>query len=225
MTTLATPQTEVPDRTSIQLNRLTGLGGLAFIATAFVTLGGELFSDDTPKQVVAWVQAHPTQIAVNGLQVGLQMCVMALVLGRLVWLSGDRGGLRTIALGAIVADVGVAWAEVGAYFGLADAGQRGGGDGAVMALFSLVRQMTFCDGFLFGVSAAVASVLCLRASVLPRTVAWLGVLLGVFKVVELPVQLAATGTPDGATGPVGTVLLLVWLLATSVTLLVRPRRG
>jgi hypothetical protein len=61
--------------------------------------------------------------------------------------------------------------------------------------------------------------------VLPRTLAWLGVVLGVFKLVELPVQLGATGTPDGVTGPIGTVLLLVWLLATSVMLLVRPSRG
>jgi len=223
MTTLATP-TDVDTR-STQLNRLTGVVGLVFIATAFVTLGGPFFSDDTNQQIVAWVQAHPTAIAVNGLQIGLQICFMAVVLGRLVWLSGDRGALRTIALGAIVADVGVIWAETGMYFGLADAGQRGGGDAAVMALFSLVRQMTFADGFLFGISAAVASVLCLRASTLPRTVAWLGVLLGVFKVIMLPVQLAATGTPDGVTGPISTVLLLVWLLATSVTLLVRPRRG
>ncbi len=219
MTTL-----QAPAPTQESTTRLTGLLGLAFIATAFVTLGGEFFSDDTNQQIVAWVHAHPTAIAVNGLQVGVQMCMMATLLGRLVWLSGDRGALRTIALGAIVANVGVAWAEVGTYFGLADAGQRGGGDAAVMALFSLVRQMTFCDGFLFGISAVAASVLCLRASVLPRTVAWLGVVVGVFKVVELPVQLAATGTPDGVTGPIGTLLLLVWLLAASVTLLVRPRR-
>jgi hypothetical protein len=94
-----------------------------------------------------------------------------------------------------------------------------------MALFSLVRQMTFADGFLFGISALVASGLCLHTSALPRLVAWLGVLVGVVKLVELPVQLVATGTPDGVTGPIGTVLLLVWVLATSVTLLVRPRRG
>ena len=223
MTTLA-PPTSVRDRDA-QLTRLAGLGGLAFIVMAFAgTLGGPFFSDDTTKQIVAWVQAHPTALAVNGLEIGLQICLMAGVLGRLVWLSGDRGALRTIALGAIVADVGVIWAEVGTYFGLADAGQRGGGDAAVMALFSLVRQMTFADGFLFGISAAVASVLCLRSSALPRTVAWLGVLLGVFKVIMLPLQLALSGTPDGVTGPISTVLLLVWLLATSVTLAVRPRR-
>jgi hypothetical protein len=223
MTALTTPSTSAPDR-PFRLNRLTGLLGLVFIATAFVTLGGEFFSDDTNQQIVAWVRAHPTAIAVNGLQIGVQMCMMAALLGRLVWLSGDRGALRTVALGAIVADVGVAWVEVGMYFGLADAGQRGGGDGSVMALFSLVRQMTFADGFLFGASALAASVLCLRASVLPRTVAWLGVLLGAVKLVELPAQLIATGTPDGVTGPIGTLLLLVWVLATSVTLLVRPRR-
>jgi hypothetical protein len=223
MTTLTT-RAPAPDRT-VQLNRLTGLGGIAFIVTAFVTLGGPYFSDDTNKEIVAWVQAHPTAIAVEGLQIGVQMCLIALVLGRLLRLSGDRGALRTIALGAIVADVGVAWAEVGMYFGLADAGQRGGGDAAVLALFSVVRQMTFCDGFLFGAAVVAASVLCLRAAVLPRTLAWLGVVLGVFKLVELPVQLGATGTPDGVTGPIGTVLLLVWLLATSVMLLVRPSRG
>ena len=223
MTTLTAPAV-VPDRSTL-FNRLAGLGGVAFVVSAFVTLGGPFFSDDTNKQIVAWVHAHPTEIAVEGLQIGVQMCLVALLLARLAWLSGDHGALRTIALGAIVADVGVAWVEVGMYFGLADAGQRGGGDAAVLALFSAVRQMTFCDGFLFGASVLVACVLCLRASALPRPVAWLGIVLGVFKLVELPVQLAATGTPDGVTGPTGTVLLLVWLLAASVTLLARPRRG
>ena len=47
-------------------------------------------------------------------------------------------------------------------------------------------------------------------------------LVGVYHIVSGPVQLAISHSPAGATGPVGVVLLLVWILAVAAVMLIKP---
>jgi hypothetical protein len=43
--------------------------------------------------------------------------------------------------------------------------------------------------------------------------------------VEIPIQLALTGTATGVTGPIGVVIGLLWLLVVGVTLVIKPVWG
>lgn len=200
-------------------------GGIVVVVMAFAgEMGGPFFSDDTPAQIVAWVQAHPTTLAVEGTEVGLSMTLMAVLLSRLALLAGGSWLLVLLSIGAVVADAGVDWGAAGAYYGLADAGTRGG-SGSVLALFSLVRQLTFSDGFLVGIAMTGVGILCLRAGVLPRVLAWFAVAEGAFHIVELPLQLALNGRVDGVTGPVGALSSMAWVLAVSLVLLAGVLRG
>jgi hypothetical protein len=47
----------------------------------------------------------------------------------------------------------------------------------------------------------------------------------VFKVIEPAAQVVLNHTSEGVTGPLGTVLLVFWVLATSLTLVIRPSRA
>jgi hypothetical protein len=116
--------------------------------------------------------------------------------------------------------IDMVWA--GAYYGLAFADKNDVGDSGVLALASLTEQMTFTDGFLWGIAVLVVSLATLRARSLPAPVAWLGVLTGVVHVLGVGVQIAVTQTTEGFTGPLSVITLIFWLLATALTLVIRP---
>lgn len=207
----------------IVASRTAGLAGLAFIATGFLGLSGPYFDNPGNDEILSWVHAHPGTICVEAMQAGMGPVLVAVVVAGLVVRAGWRTPLAVAALLAMAAMIAVDWVVAGLDFALADAGRRDGADQAVIALFTVSKDMTFADGFLFGIASLSVSALCLRRRALPTVLAWLGIVVGVFHLLELPVQIAATQRPDGVAGPIGVVLGLAWLLATSVVLLVRPR--
>lgn len=204
-------------------SRLAGIGGILFIVSAFLGLGGPFFDDPSNEEILSWVRANPVGLCVQGLQIGIGLTLIAALVAQLVLRSGRRGSLAVVAVAAIAADLAVDWVSAAVSFALADSGKRAGADDAVLALFSLSKEMTFADGFLFGLAVTAVSVLSLRARSLPAPLAWLGIGVGVLHLVGLPVQLMLSGTPEGAIGPLSVVIGLFWVLSTALLLVVRPR--
>jgi hypothetical protein len=85
--------------------------------------------------------------------------------------------------------------------------------------------MALSDGYFVAIPAVAVSVLALRSRALPAPICWLGLVVGGYHFVEIPIQLALTGTATGVTGPIGVVIGLIWLVVIGVTLLIKPVWG
>jgi hypothetical protein len=116
------------------------------------------------------------------------------------------------------------WIGTGIYYALADAAGRQQATGGIVALFSLNTSMTYVDGFVAGLAILALSLLQLGPHTLPRPLIWLGAVVGLYYIVSEPIQLAISHSPAGATGPVGVVLVLVWILAVTAVMVIRPVR-
>jgi hypothetical protein len=150
------------------------------------------------------------------------MLLVAGFLGVLMWRTGSRGWTAGAVALLLAANVGVDLVWGGTYYALAKAGQMHVGDSGILALFYLAQELTFTDGFLFGIAMVVVFTTAWRTRTLPWPLAGFGLVVGAFHVVATPLQVAISRTVEGVTGPVSAVLFLVWLLATSLALLVRP---
>ncbi len=204
------------------MGRIAGACGLAFVALASVSMGGRFFDSLSDAEIVRWVRSAPGEISVEGFGVGFGAVLVAFLVLQLLWSTRSRGPLAVVTALSMTALVAVDWAAAGVYFGLAEAGRHQGADAGIVALFRLTKMTTFTDGVAVGLGVLAVSVLALRARSLPAPVAWLGVVVGVWHLVELPLQLALTHSADGVTGPISAGTGLLWILATSLTLLVRP---
>lgn len=205
-------------------SRSAGAIGLVFIVLAFLSRNPPFYSDAGNSTMLRWVEAHPTALYVEGVRTGFMMVLMVGLLATLMWRTGLRDPLRSFVWALLGASMAIDMVWSGVYYALAYTGQHGIGDSGVLALASLTEQMTFTDGFLWGIAVLVISVAAVRTRSLPAPLAWLGVLTAVVKVVGPAAQVALTRTSEGITGPVGTVLLVFWVLAVSLTLLIRPDR-
>lgn len=208
--------------------RIAGLLGIGIVVTALMPggLGGPLFENISTPQLLDWVKHNGASITLSGFIGGVQATAMAIIIFVLVVvISRGRGLLATIAASSAAAFMAIDWVSAGVNFGLADAGHRSGADAGIVALFSLTKEMTFTDGFVFGVAVVVVSVLALQSRTLPAPLAWLGLVVGGFHLVSLPIQIAISGTAGGVTGPISVVLALLWVLSTSAILLVKPFWG
>lgn len=208
-----------------RMSRGTGVLGLLLLVMVLVPTGqSPFFSNDSNAEIVSWVRQHPTNLFVEGFTTGLTMLLLSGFIGALLWRSVRRGPVVTVVVALLAGNVAVDILWGGAYYALAKAGQMHAPDAAVLALFAAVQEFTFTDGFLFGLAIAVVSVLALRHRTLPRPIAWLGLVCGIVHVLGVPVQLVLTGTVEGVMGPVSVVFFVLWLLATTLTVLVLPGR-
>jgi len=207
--------------------RIAGVLGIAIVVIALMPggLGGPLFENISTPQLIDWVKHNGASITLDGFVGGVQATAMALIFFVLVVITRGRGLLATIAAGSAAAFMAIDWVGAGVYFGLADAGKRSGADAGIVALFSLTKEMTFTDGFVFGVALVAISVLALQSRTLPAPLAWLGLLVGGFHLVALPIQIAINGSASGVTGPISVVLFLLWILSMSAILLIKPIWG
>lgn len=213
----------VDTRTHRRISRAAGVTGLAFLVLVF--LGSQnppFYSDAGNGTILHWVQAHPTGLYVEGVRTAYMMILMVGFLGALVWRSGLRGPVRSGVWALLGASLAIDMVWSGAYYALAYAGQHDIGDSGVLALAYLTEQLTFTDGLLWGIAVLLISWAGLRGRSLPAPVAWLGVVTGVVKLAGPAVQVALNHTSVGLTGPLGTVLLVFWMLAAALTLLIRP---
>ncbi|HET6166645.1 MAG TPA: hypothetical protein VFE07_07430 [Marmoricola sp.] len=203
-------------------SRYAGLVGLLFLVLAFLSQNPPFYSDASNATMLSWVHAHPTALYVEGVRTGTMMVLMVGFLAVLMWRAGLRDPWRSGVWALLGASMAIDMVWSGVYDALAFAGQHGIGDSGVLALATLTEQMTFTDGFLWGIAVLVICVAALRTRTLAAPVAWLGVVTGVFKVLEPALQVAVNKTSEGFTGPLGTVLLVFWVLAASLTLVIRP---
>lgn len=207
--------------------RTAGVLGIAIVVMSFLPggIGGPLFEKVSTAQILDWVKNNGASITIEGFEGAVQGSVMALVIFALVFITRGRGLLATVATASAAAFMAIDWVHAAVYFGLADAGQRSQADAGVVALFSLTKQMTFADGFVFGLAVVAVSFIAMQTRTLPAPLVWLGLVVGGFHLVSLPIQIAISGTVSGPTGPISVVLALLWVLATSAILLIRPTWG
>lgn len=204
------------------MGRLAGAAGLAFVALGSVSMGGKFFDTLSNGQIVAWVRSAPAEISVEGFSIGLGATLVAFLMLHLLWSTGRRGPAAVAATLSLAVFVAVDWVAAGIYFGLAEAGKYDGADSGIVVLFALTKMTTFTDGFAVGIAFLIVNALALRTRVLAAPLAWLGIFVGVWHVLNIPVQLALTHTVDGITGPIGAGTSLLWFLATSAMLLIHP---
>ena len=150
--------------------------------------------------------------------------MFALFVLLLLAVARGRGLLSSIVVSAAGALMAIDWIGTGIYYALADAAGRQQATGGIVALFSLNSSMTYVDGFVAGLAILALSLLQFGPHALPRPLIWLGALIGVYLHRERPIQLAISHSPAGATGPVGVVLVLVWILAVTAVMLIKPVR-
>ena len=208
-----------------QVSRWAGVAGLAFLVLVFLGNNPPFFSDASNGRMLGWVNAHPTALYVEGVRTAYMMILMAGFLATLMWLTGVAGLLRSAVWALLGASMAIDMVWSGVYYALGDGAEHHIGDAGVLALSTLTEQLTFTDGVLWGIAVLLISLVALRGRSLPAPLGWLGVVTGVVKVIGPAVQVVLTGTSEGVTGPVGTVLLVFWLLAISLALLVRPLRA
>lgn len=211
--------------TYVRVSRAAGLLGLLFLVIGLPEGGTPFFSQPSQHELVSWVRHHPTALYVEGWFTVLEIVLVAAVIGTLLWRTGRRGLWTGIAALALAGNVAVDMVWGGSYFALAKLGEVGAGKDAIVAMFYVVQEFTFNDGFLFGIAMLVAGTLSVRTRTLPVPLGWFTVAVGAFHVVSVPLQIALTHTVEGLTGPASAVLFLVWLLAISLLLLIRPAWG
>jgi hypothetical protein len=209
------------------LGRLAGVAGAVFVVLALApgSLGGPAYGSSTSTpQILAWVTQHNGSFPVTGFIGGLSASVFALFVLLLLAVARGRGLLSSIVVSAVGALMAIDWIGTGIYYALADEAGRQQATGGIVALFSLNASMTYVDGFVAGLAILALSLLQLGPHALPRPLIWLGAVVGVYEIVSGPIQLAISHSPAGATGPVGIVLLLVWILAVTAVMVIRPVR-
>jgi hypothetical protein len=204
------------------VTRLAGIGGILFVPLAAVAGGGPFFDDISNAKAVQWVQDHHDRILAQGLAIGFQTTLVAVLVGVLLHRTGRRSPMAIAGVAAVTGLVAVDWVSAVCSFALADVGKRDGADQAILAMFSVVKDMTYVDGYLAGLAFLIASVFALRTRTLPAPIAVLGIFSGVWHLLDLPVQVAVSGSPEGPTGPIGAISGLLWVLATSIVLIARP---
>ena len=203
-------------------SRLAGVVGLVFLVLTIPDLNPPFYEDASSTEMLSWVHRHHTSLYVEGQRTGIMMVLIVVFLGTLLWRSGLRGPVRSGVWALLGASMAIDMVWAGAYYGLAFADKNDVGDSGVLALASLTEQMTFTDGFLWGIAVLVISVATLRTRSLPTPIAWLGVLTGAVHVLGVGVQIAVTQTTEGFTGPLSVVTLMFWVLAAALSLVIRP---
>ena len=205
-----------------RVSRIAGVTGLVFVVLAFLSRNPPFYSDAASTKILSWVHDHQTALYVEGQRTALMMVLMAGFLGTLMWRTGLRDPLRSFVWALLGAGMAIDLVWSGVYYGLAFAVHHQVGSSGVLALASLTEQMTFTDGFLWGIAVLVVSIAALRTRTLPASLAWLGIVTAAAKILGVGAQIALTHTTEGISGPLGTLLLMFWMLAVSLSLVIRP---
>lgn len=202
--------------------RLGAAGGAAFVVLALIA---DLFQAPQPPPASAPVETITAFLASN--QAGLARLALleGIATAALLWFvvslwrilraaEGEADTLAPIVLvgGAAIAILNWVWCALMATLASMAVEQVDGGVRVVFNLSNMVLAlMQFPNALLLGATAALA----LQTQVLPRWLGWFGAGVAVIGLAGAVGRLLAT---SAVLGLVGFVLLLIWLLATSVVL-------
>lgn len=221
--TRQSPAAPAPNPRTVRVaSRIAGVAGLAVVATAFPAGDDPSFTDASNAEIVSWVHQNVSSIYVQGFVGAACMLLNATLLSILLWRSGARGWLRQAGWTLIGASLAIDMVNTGGSYTLAKLADRGASDDVLLGTFSFVEQATFTDGITWGAVILVVALASRASRSLPTPVVWMALVTAVVHLVGVPVQLLATGTPQGVSGPISVVAFLLWTLTVSLMLLVRP---
>ncbi len=202
-------------------------GGLLLAGTAVGFIdpadsSSKLFASLSSQQIVDWAAHHGTGISVNAFAGAVQNSLIAVSVVLLVGLLRGHGIIAAVAYVSAAAFMAIGWVKAGVTWALADLAGQGGNDSGVVALFKLVKAMTFTDGFCFAMALTCLGGLVLLTGLLPAAIAWLSAAVAAVHFLAIPAQLLLTGSVAGVTGPISVVFALLWVVALGLLLLIRP---
>jgi hypothetical protein len=195
---------------------LTGVGAAVVTFAAYMTIGPNPDGDVRAATDVRYYAAHHTHVLVAGILL-VYAAVLSVLFGVALWDCIRRGGLHpTVAMTALVA-VAVAGASdvtnAGAWYVL---GTLGGESSIQPATFQTLHVAAaganLAEGAGFGLLLVVAGVAGIRARILPRWLAWAGLVLGVVQLAQTPVEI----------GFIASLLALAWMCAAGIAMCLRP---
>lgn len=169
------------------------------------------------------VERRPEALG-EGVVVGVASTVFAVFIVLLVTHMRSRGILATLAYLSAGGIMATNWVSASLVYAMVDAAHRTGSDAGVVALFSTGKTMAEADGGFVAIAIVAMSILGLRSRSFPGPICWLGIVAGGYHFVEVPIQLAVTGTATGRTGPIGVVIGELWVLLVGVTLVIQSIR-
>jgi hypothetical protein len=206
--------------------RLAALSGFGFVA--LVVASNALFSPPgygaSNARMVAYMVDHHRRGLVAGILAGLALIALLWLLGSLasaLYAGGERrlaaiafgGGLLALAVGALQTILLTGLAFRVAY----------DDPGAVKGLYDLRAAIGTLLAFPLAALGAATAIAVLRAGLLPRWYGWASAVTAVVTIVRGG-ALAHSGfySPGGGYGVLAYVVVLLWVLATSVVLMMRP---
>lgn len=213
----------------MSFNRLAGIAGLAFAATAIAVLaisGTQPAPGAATDDIVAYLSSGDMTNDINALISVMGLLPLAVfVAGLLIpFQASDRrhgeGWATSILIGVVSLSASIAVHE-GAFYGLLYRGASDLDAGVVPALWDMVYVTGASAAFSMAVIALSAAVPVLKHDVFPRWHGWLSMLivaLGVLALIDT-VSPATAGMYSGMTFLGFTV---VWITATSILLIRTP---
>ena len=167
----------------------------------------------------------------------MAVLLSVLLLGRVAFIAGLRGGLRSavsaaplsdVALAAMTASVLLELTSLWLITGAAQLASAGPGGPGVAALDASAGWLTLGVFATLGVAVAVASLAMLQSRLFPAWLGWLGLISGIGLAGSAVAAIASGETPTSM-GPVSGIGsfawlgMVIWMLTTGIILLRRRR--
>lgn len=218
------------------VSRIAGAAALLVFIGQFLYYGAIAPNIGPPEpslhQMVTWVAVHQQQLLFQFV-IGYIAILFAVLIVLVVTLCNGRGIFATLANLGAGANFAIALTYFGLYFGVWTLSKAGGSQGSVVALLHGAESYAHAQLMPVGLSVFAMSVLALRTRILPRWLAWLGILMGAEHILTYLVFASSPDYATSANGPGGAggifrlldiVLEDLWLLAIGIVLLVKPVR-
>lgn len=197
-----------------------------FVVVGVVAFPNGASSNDPPAKIVAYyAQHHSADLANDYLSFLAAGVFVVFLAGLSSWLRRmeGAGGMGTrLAFGAGLAGIVFEFVATAIEIALASRLYNLVSPDVVAGLFVVASRLFYTSVLFYGIFLAAASALLLRSKVLPRWLSWLGVA-GSAVLILGSLAISDPRGPLGALYFIGFVLLLLWVLGTSIGLLRRTQ--
>ena len=210
--------------------RLAAASGILFVVSLIiqgVLLGTPPKVDDSTATIAAYFTDHRTKLLASWYIVGLGIVFFFWFLGSLrhtlTQAEGGTGRLSTVAFGAGVAAAALAMVTGGVQTALAFKAAGEGNPAVVRAFFDLSNMVDTMTGFPLAAFILATSVVMIRTSAVSRWLGWAGLLVGLAILISSAAIFPESGplASKEVVGYIAFILFGVWLLATSIIMVVR----